>query len=105
MNIHFSKQRKPQKRLARIVPTCQAQLQNSVLTFLNSRSENVIVEAIIIAKLELCNVEMQVLFTDLVESANDPALENASEAFNRVGVNRADDILALGMVDSAGNAC
>jgi hypothetical protein len=69
-------------------------------TSLNRRSENVIVEAIIIAELELCNVKVKVPFADVVESPHDAALEDAPKAFNGVGVNRADDVLVLGMVDS-----
>jgi hypothetical protein len=60
----------------------------------DSRSENVIVKAIIVPELELRNVKMQVFLTDVVECADDAALEDAPEALNRVGVNRADNVLA-----------
>ena len=41
------------------------------LASLNRRSEIVIVEAIIIPELELCDIEVQVSFTNLVEGADD----------------------------------
>jgi len=53
-----------------------------LLASLNRHSENVVVEAIIVPELELCNVKMQVLPADVVESADNPALEDAPEAFN-----------------------
>jgi hypothetical protein len=69
--------------------------------FFDRRPEDVRVKAIIIAELELCNVERQILFADLVERPDHTALDEGPETFNRVGVDRADDILALGMVDHA----
>ena len=45
------------------------------LTSLNRRSENVIVEAIIVPELELRNVKMQVFLAHVVESADDAALK------------------------------
>jgi hypothetical protein len=65
-----------------------------------SRSKNVIVEAVIVPELKLRNVKMQILFADVMKGADDPALDNAPKAFNRIGVDRADHILLLGMVDS-----
>ena len=47
---------------------------------LNRHSENVIVEAIIVPELELCNVKMQVFLADVVECADDTALDDAPEA-------------------------
>jgi hypothetical protein len=70
------------------------------LTPLNRRSENVLVEAIIVPELELRNVKVQISFVDVMESAHDTAFEDAPEALNRVRANRADNVLALGMVDS-----
>src|SRR5882724_5612891 len=69
------------------------------LTSLNCRSENVIVKAIIIPELELRNVKMQVFLAHVVESAHDPALEDATKSLNRVGVDRTDNVLAVGMVN------
>jgi len=42
---------------------------------------------------------MQVFLAHVVESANDPALEDAPKALNPVGVHRTNNILALGMVN------
>jgi hypothetical protein len=66
---------------------------------LNRRPENIIVEAIIVPKLELRNVKMQVSFADIVKRAYDPALEDAPETLNRVRMNCADYVLALGVVN------
>jgi hypothetical protein len=63
----------------------------------NHRSENVVIKASIIPELELCNVKMQVLFAHVVEGADDTALEDASETFNRLGMNSTNDVLVPGM--------
>lgn len=52
-------------------------------------------------KWELSNVQRHVLAADLVESADNAALEDAPEALDRVRVDGADDILAGGMMDAA----
>jgi hypothetical protein len=64
-----------------------------MLTPRDRRSENIGIEAIIIAKLELCNVEMQILFADVVESSDNPALDERPETLNRVGMHGANNIL------------
>jgi hypothetical protein len=43
----------------------------------NRRSENGIVGAIIVLKLECCNVKMQLFLADVMECADDAALEDA----------------------------
>jgi len=68
---------------------------------LNRRSENVVIKAVIIAELEFSDIERKVLSADLVVAANDAALEDAPKSLNRLGVNRADNILMLGMVNGA----
>jgi hypothetical protein len=68
---------------------------------LNRRSENVVVKAVIIAELKLRDIEMKVLFVDVVEGADDPALEDAPKALNRLSVYRADDIPMFGVVNGA----
>jgi hypothetical protein len=71
----------------------------ALLASLNSRSENVIVKPIIIAELKLRNVKMQVFLADIMECADDTALEDAPEALNRLGMNGTDNILVLGVVN------
>jgi hypothetical protein len=44
-------------------------------TPLNRRSENVVIKAVIIPELELSNIEVKVLFVDVVEGSDDAALE------------------------------
>jgi hypothetical protein len=68
---------------------------------LNRRSENVIVEAIIVPELELRNVKMQVFVADIAECAHGATFEDASEALNRLSMNSADDVLVLGVVNGA----
>src|SRR5579863_3504026 len=62
--------------------------------------ENVRILAVIIAELELRNIERQILFADLMERADHAALNQRPEALNRVGVNCADNVFTLGVVDS-----
>jgi hypothetical protein len=42
---------------------------------------------------------MQIFLADLVIGANDATLENRPEALNRIGVNRANDMPANGVID------
>ena len=55
----------------------------------NRRSKNIAVEAIVISELKLRDVQRQIFAADLVITAHDAALEDAPEAFNRIGVDRA----------------
>jgi hypothetical protein len=71
------------------------------LASLDRRSENIIIEPIVIPELELRNVKMQILFADVMECADDPALEDAPEALNRLSMNRTDNVLMLGMINGA----
>ena len=64
-------------------------------------SENVRVVPIVIAELKLRDVQRQILVADLVERADDAALEDRPEAFNRVRVDRADDVLLVAVIDDA----
>jgi hypothetical protein len=52
---------------------------------LNRRAQNVIIEAVIIAELKFSNIERHILAADLVERADDTALEDAPKALNRLG--------------------
>ena len=67
--------------------------------FLDRRPEDVRVQAVIIAELELGHIEREVLFADLVESPDHAPLDQRPEAFTRVRVNGADDVLPFGVVD------
>jgi hypothetical protein len=68
---------------------------------LDRLAKDIGVLAIVVAKLELRDVQRKVLGADLVKRAHHTALEDRPEAFDRVGVDRADDVLALGVVDNA----
>jgi hypothetical protein len=65
----------------------------------NRRSENVRVLAIVIAELELCNIEGKIFAADLVIAADHAALEDRPKALNRVGVNCANNVLTGSVID------
>jgi hypothetical protein len=71
------------------------------LASLDRRSKDISVLAIVISELEFRDVQRHIFCAHLVECANDAALEDGPEALNRVGVDCADHILALGMVNDA----
>lgn len=67
----------------------------------NSFSENIFVQPIIIPELEFGNIERQVFAANLMIGADDAALNQAPETFNRVRVDRTDHIFAAGMMRRA----
>src|SRR6202050_1770501 len=71
-----------------------------LLASANRRVENVLVLPIVIAELKLRDIERHILGADLVERADNAALEDAPKAFNRVRVDRADNILVPVVVNS-----
>jgi len=68
-----------------------------MLASINCRSENVLVMPVIIAELELCDI--QVLFADLVEGSDAATLDERPEAFDGLSVNRANKVLADAVID------
>jgi hypothetical protein len=77
-------------------PIASVQLLDSEASCALSRGdENVVVEVIVIPELELRNVKMQVFLAQIIQSTNDTSLEDAPEALNRVGMHRANDVLAI----------
>lgn len=54
--------------------------------------------SIVVAELELRNVQRQILGADLMERADNTALEDRPEALNRIRVHSADNVLAAFMV-------
>lgn len=58
-------------------------------------------QALVVAKLKSVDVEMQILFADLMERADDPALHDGAEAFDGVSMNCSADIFPIRMVDHA----
>src|SRR6266540_4961038 len=79
----------------------------------NRRPENVRILAVIVAELKFRNIQRHIFAADFVERADDAALEDRPEAFDRVGMYGADHdrvlfvvghafhILTLGMVDGS----
>ena len=69
------------------------------LTSADRHSENIGVLPIVIPELKLCNVQGHIFGTHLVESANNAAFEDRPETLNRIGMNRADDVLLAVVID------
>jgi hypothetical protein len=63
------------------------------------RAEDVDVLPVIVPELEFGDIQGHIFPADLVERADDAALEDRPEALNRVRMNRADDVFAIGMLD------
>ena len=63
------------------------------------RSEDVRVHAVIVAELELRDIQREVLFADFVESADHATLNQRPETFDSVGVDSADNVFVLGVID------
>ena len=62
-------------------------------------SKDIGVVPVVVAELEFGDVQRQIFAADLVEGADDAALEDRPEAFNRVRVDRADDVLLGDVID------
>src|SRR5258706_15626714 len=92
---------KRKRQTFRTKSTSQIAIAQTLSNAPNCFCENVIVQPVVIAKLELSNVERQILAADLVIGADHTALNQRPETFNRIRVQRADDVLASGMMDSA----
>jgi prevent-host-death family protein len=71
----------------------------SLLTPINCCSEDVLVKPVVIPELELSNIERQIFAAHFVERANHAALEDRPEAFDDLGMNRTDDVLAVDMIN------
>ncbi|VTZ48326.1 hypothetical protein MPC4_10276 [Methylocella tundrae] len=71
-----------------------------MLAFPDRLSEDVRVVAVVIAELKLGNIEMHVFTADLVEAADNAALENRPEAFDFLGMYRAYNVLAPRVIDN-----
>jgi hypothetical protein len=76
-----------------------AVVKNEQSTFPDCLTEDVFVLPVVVAELELGDIERHVFRADLVERADNAALEDRPETLNRVGVDRADDVLALAVVN------
>jgi hypothetical protein len=70
------------------------------LTSLDRCSENVRVLPVVIAKLELGNIERHIFAAHFVERADHAAFKDRPEAFNGLSVDCTDDILTSRMVNS-----
>jgi hypothetical protein len=71
----------------------------SILASRDRRSEDVRILSVVVAELKFGNIERHVLAADLVECADNAALEDRPKAFNRVRVNRTDNVFVCGVID------
>ena len=69
------------------------------LASLDRRSENIRVLPIVIAELELSDIERHIFAAHFVERTDHAALEDRPEAFDGLGMNGADDVLASSVVN------
>jgi hypothetical protein len=69
-------------------------------TSLDRRSENVRILPVIISELKLGDIERHIFAAHFVECADHAALEDRPKAFNRVGMDCADNVLASSMINS-----
>ena len=67
----------------------------------NRRPEDVVIQAVVIPELELCDIEREVFGAHLVEGSDHPSLHERPEAFDGLSVDRADDVLATRVIDGA----
>ena len=65
-----------------------------------SSTENIRVVPVVVSELKFGNIERHVLGADLVERADNAALQDRPETFNRVGVNGTNDVLMSVVIDS-----
>jgi hypothetical protein len=70
------------------------------LTSTNRRTEDVVVLPIIVPELKRHNIQRKVLGRDLMKVADDATLDQRPEAFDRLSVDCADDVLAFAMIDA-----
>src|SRR5947209_836197 len=70
-----------------------------ILASRNCRSEDVRVSAIVVAELKFRNVERHVFAADLVERADNAALEDRPKAFDAIRVYEAVDVFAKRVLD------
>ena len=63
-------------------------------------AENVLVVPIVVAELELGDVEGHVFFADLMKRTDDPTLKDRPETFNRLSVDRTDYVLPARVIDA-----
>lgn len=64
-------------------------------------AEDVRVLSIVVAELEFRDIQRKIFAADFVIGADSAALNQAPEAFDGVGVDRAHDISPLGVIDHA----
>jgi hypothetical protein len=69
------------------------------LTSADRCSENIIIETIVISKLKFGDIQRHIFAADAMECADNAAFEDAPEAFDCVGVNRADHVTVRGVPD------
>lgn len=76
-----------------------------ILASFNRRSKNIVIEAVVILELTFRDVQRQIFAAYFVITTYDAALKDAPETLNRIGVDRADDMLADAVINNAVRVC
>lgn len=84
---------------ARLAPPAEAVSSAATSAARYDFSEGVFVIAVVVPPLELVDIERHVSAADVMEIADDAALEHRPETLNRVRVNDAAHVFALGMAN------
>ena len=77
------------------------QILSAYLASVYHRTKDVRIGAVIIAERKLRDVEREIFGADFVERADHAAFEDRPKAFNRVRVDRADNVLMPAVIDCA----
>jgi hypothetical protein len=70
-------------------------------TSFDRRPENIRILPVVISELELSNIQRHIFAAHFVKRADNATLEDRPEAFNGLSVDRADDVLAFGVINDA----
>lgn len=69
------------------------------LESLNSCSKYICVLPIVVSELKFSNVKTQIFLADFMECSDNATLQDRPKTFNRIGMNRANDMLADSVID------
>src|ERR1051326_232290 len=91
---------RPRRTLQRFrIGRPKSNLEFAALASADRRSENVRIHAVIVAELELRDIERQIFLADLVEGPDHAALDDRPEALDLVGGDGAEKVRAVAVVN------
>lgn len=79
------------------LPEAPASLRASAPCY--CRTKNIFIVAVVVPELKFRDVQRQIFRADFVECDDDPTLDDRPEALNRLGVDSADNVFTLGVVN------